>query len=92
MPDSDTAEFPRFFEGEGIVGHVLATGDGYVAIDCESDPIYKRFTKAEQLGSLMAQPLKYGDSVMGVLSVHSAGRRVEFTDHDQEFVRALADV
>ena len=95
VPDTGVTEFPRFFEGvegEGIVGYVLATGDGYVAADCDSDPIYKRFTGPEQLGSLMAQPLKYGDNVIGVVSVHSTGRRVEYTKHDQEFVRALADV
>ena len=92
IEDPDLTEFARFIEGEGIAGHVLKTGDPYVASNCTRDKKYKHFSKPPQMRSLMAVPLKYGERVLGVLCVHTITRQAQFSVHDQTFVQGLAHI
>ncbi len=56
-------------EGNGVTGHVAATGESYLCQDTAGDPLY--LEGATGARSSMTVPLKYHDEVIGTLNVES---------------------
>jgi signal transduction histidine kinase len=57
--------------GEGIIGHVAATGEQYVRQDVENDETAKHIPGTPQVEkqSLIAVPIKLQDTTLGVMSI-----------------------
>ncbi len=75
---------------EGIIGHVAATGQGYVANDVDQDPYYVADPLLPETRSEMAVPIRAGDRVLGVLDLNS-DQPGAFDDDDLFVAQSLAD-
>lgn len=69
-------------EGQGISGHVAATGEPYLCQDTAKDPRY--VYGLDQAGSSLTVPLRLFDRVVGVFNVESY-RANAFNKHDRQF-------
>lgn len=84
MPESDA----MLMRGEGIVGHVIRTGECVVAPDAAADPRYipgRRRTRAE-----IAVPIPGAGGTVGALNLES-DRPGAFGEDDLEVLRFFAD-
>ncbi len=75
---------------EGIIGHVAATGQGYVANDVHQDPYYIPDQLLPETRSELAVPIRAGDRILGVLDLNS-DRLAAFGEDDLFVVQSLAD-
>ena len=73
-------------EGNGVSGHVAATGRSYVCPDTEKDPYY--LPGLENARSCLAVPLMLRDEVIGVFNVESV-QPAAFTELDRQFAEIL---
>ncbi len=75
----------RLATGEGLVGHVAATGRAQAFRNAQTDPHYRHFpgTGEEEFQSLMAAPLKVAS--LGVLNDFSIGVLVVQTREERGF-------
>jgi len=76
--------------GQGIVGHVAATGEEIVAEDVSRESRYRHVDCLPETRSEAALPLRVENRVLGVLDVQS-DRPGRFTETDVLVLRALAD-
>lgn len=74
-------------EGNGICGHVAATGESYLCRDISSDPRYRE--GLNDAASSLTVPLKLHDRVIGVLNVESRTRNA-FDENDRRFAEIFA--
>ena len=75
---------------EGIVGHVMATGEPRIVMDVGKDAVFFDNPELPDTHSEMALPLKGENRVMGALDVQSTERGA-FTDEDIQMLSLLAD-
>ena len=76
---------------EGIVGHVSATGEAYVAQNVEEDPIFVPDAGSKEICSELALPLQTRGEFIGVLSVQSQ-QLDAFREEDVAVLQTLADL
>jgi CheY-like chemotaxis protein/GAF domain-containing protein len=69
-------------EGNGISGHVAATGRSYICTDVQHDPIYRE--GLDNAGSSLTVPLQLHDEVIGVFNIES-NSTAAFDDNDRQF-------
>jgi diguanylate cyclase (GGDEF)-like protein len=74
--------------GEGIIGHVAATGQAHLAGDVSIDPHY--FSTAERSGSAVGVPMLDKGNLLGVIYVESIAKNAIQADHVQT-LQALAN-
>ncbi len=76
--------------GEGITGHVAATGEPFLTGDAANCGIGRLIQGTERIEeSLLAVPLRYGTSVEGVIVVSKLGRD-QFDGDDLRLLEVLA--
>lgn len=79
-----------FAPGEGVSGHVIATGEPMVVEDTRNDArVAQHITEPEAIRSLMHVPIKIGDEVFGVFNVNWVQPRA-FSNYDRRLFLALA--
>lgn len=76
--------------GEGIVGHVAATGKEYIAQDIQNDPFFKPVDSLPDTKSEVVLPLRVENRILGVMDLQSDKPKV-FHENDLLVLRALAD-
>jgi ligand-binding sensor domain-containing protein/signal transduction histidine kinase len=87
---AETLAQTAFEVGEGVVGHVAASGEPAVVEDTHEDArIARRFTDPEGIRSLMHVPIKVGGQVFGVFNVNYGEPRA-FDQDDVRLFTALA--
>jgi diguanylate cyclase (GGDEF)-like protein len=76
--------------GDGITGHVAATGEPFIAGDAAHCEIARRIPGTEEIEeSLLAVPLRYGPTVVGVIVVSKLGTD-QFDGDDLRLLEVLA--
>ena len=80
----------RFRLGEGITGHVAATGQPYIADNVRQDPHYIIDELLTESRSELAVPIRAGDRILGVLDLNSEQVH-RFDDADLFVTQSLAD-
>jgi diguanylate cyclase (GGDEF)-like protein len=76
--------------GEGITGHVVATGRSHYAPDANTDPYAVTIPGTFDLDeSILAVPLRHGDRVTGAVVLSKLGID-QFDDEDMRLLEALA--
>ncbi|MDZ7342808.1 MAG: GAF domain-containing sensor histidine kinase [candidate division KSB1 bacterium] len=78
---------PNIELGEGIIGHVLKTGESYLCPDVTEDPYY--FATWPEARSEIAAPLIIDGDVKGILDIESAEFNA-FTKRDLKVLTMLA--
>jgi len=85
------AEGLRFRIGqEGIIGHVAATGQGYIANDVQQDPYYVADKLLTGTRAELAVPIRVGERLLGVLDLNS-DQPDAFDEEDLFIAQSLAD-
>ncbi|WP_435009365.1 response regulator [Tundrisphaera lichenicola] len=74
-------------EGNGVTGYVAATGQSYLCLDTEADPLY--LEGAAGARSSLTVPLIYHGIVIGTLNVEN-GQVNAFDDRDRQFLEIYA--
>lgn len=81
---------PKVKLGAGITGRVAVTGDPIFVEYMREDPRMVIIAPADQeLGSMLAVPLKSGCKVIGVMALMSDSRR-DFTHHESQLLSTIA--
>lgn len=85
-------ETVRIAPGQGIAGHVLATGEAVLVDDLSRD---RRFAPSEwakryDTGSLLSVPLRSRERVIGVLNVNNKRSGETFSAEDQNLLLTIA--
>ncbi|RMF45977.1 MAG: GAF domain-containing protein [Anaerolineae bacterium] len=75
---------------EGIVGHVISTGEPRIVQDTSEDPYYLPNALLPDTRSEMVLPLKVGDRVLGALDVQSNHPNAFLSD-ELQILQILAD-
>lgn len=76
--------------GQGIIGHVAESGQALLVNDVTANPLYVPLGALSETRGELAAPLKFGDSVMGVLDVQS-DQKGAFGEGDLFVLQTLAD-
>ena len=77
--------------GEGISGHVAATGEPLLVTDVELDPRFQRRNHERYYtASFISAPLVHVGAVRGVINVNNKSTRADFTKEDLDLLQALA--
>jgi CheY-like chemotaxis protein/GAF domain-containing protein len=74
-------------EGNGVTGHVAATGKSYLCPDTAADPLY--IQGAPGARSSLTVPLMLGDQVIGTFNVESPNINA-FTEQDLQFAEIFS--
>jgi two-component system, sensor histidine kinase SagS len=74
-------------EGQGVTGHVAATGKSYLCPDTAADPLYLQGLTGAH--SSLTVPLIYQDHVIGTFNVESP-RLNAFTEEDRQFAESFS--
>ncbi len=74
-------------EGQGVTGHVAATGKSYLCLDTETDPLYLQGSAGAR--SSLTVPLIYQDVVIGTFNVESPKPNA-FGEDDQQFAELFS--
>jgi two-component system, sensor histidine kinase SagS len=74
-------------EGQGVTGHVAATGESYRCDDTRTDPLYLQGSAGAR--SSLTVPLIYQDQVIGTFNVESP-RANAFGEDDQQFAELFS--
>ena len=89
-PDRTAAQVFRTRVGDGITGHVAATGQPFISGDAAKSEIARRIPGTEEIEeSLLAVPLRYGPTVVGVTVVSKLGVD-QFDEDDLRLLEVLA--
>jgi signal transduction protein with GAF and PtsI domain len=83
---------PPFPIGQGVLGHIVETGQSLYIADVRSDPLYLRqdLARDEGLVSLLAVPLRVRDKVIGVINCYTA-QETQFSKEERAFFMTLAN-
>jgi PAS domain S-box-containing protein len=84
---AEEVKVPIIPVGQGITGHVAATGQAYRSSDTADDPLYQRADS--QTRSELSVPLLIGEQVIGVINAESV-RPHAFTQADERLLTTLA--
>ncbi|NOH03106.1 MAG: GAF domain-containing protein [Chloroflexi bacterium] len=76
--------------GAGIVGYVALTGRPRIALDTSADVVFFNNPDLPETRSEISLPLKYGNTVVGVLDVQSLHPSA-FSNDDADTLSALAN-
>lgn len=87
--DAEASRRPLFaaFTGNGVTGHVAATGRSYLCPDTRTDPIY--LPGAPDARSSLTVPLRLADRVVGTFNVESP-RPNDFDGEDLQFAEIFS--
>jgi PAS domain S-box-containing protein len=78
--------------GEGITGEVARRREGLIVNDYRASPFaHPAFLDRSPVRAVLAEPLLYGDRLLGVLVVNHLGANRTFHPEDRHFFRLLAD-
>lgn len=78
--------------GEGIVGSAAAIGNGIIIEDAEMDARIPTYTDAFlKIHSLVVIPMRFGNEVLGVLTLANRTDETPFTPSDLSLLQAMAD-
>jgi diguanylate cyclase (GGDEF)-like protein len=80
-------------EGEGVAGHVAATGDPLVVPDVNLDPMWSAYAAENpqmHLQSIACLPIRHGDRTLAVLQLHNS-KLDRLPDSSISFLRVLCD-
>ncbi|MBI5029873.1 MAG: PAS domain S-box protein [Chloroflexi bacterium] len=75
--------------GEGISGHVIATGKPYLCNDVHSDPTFAFPEMLDQVKSIACAPLNAQDYTIGALGIM---RTTEITEQELRLLAGVADI
>jgi CheY-like chemotaxis protein/GAF domain-containing protein len=75
-------------EGNGISGHVAATGRSYISYDTTTDPRY--VSGIHDARSSLTVPLRLNDKVIGIFNVEST-KPAAFNEEDRQFAEKFAN-
>lgn len=91
LPQEVVAEV-KVAPGEGVAGHVLASGEAVLIDDLASDGRFRLGEKPHRYrsGSLLSVPIRTQDRVIGVLNVNNKHNRDPFSGADQELLAMIA--
>ncbi|MBX3364891.1 MAG: response regulator [Phycisphaeraceae bacterium] len=86
---AEVADFELYagLEGNGIIGHVAATGESYVCEDADSDPLFMPGATGARCS--LTVPLKLADRVIGVVDAEST-RSHAFSEEDRLYAERFA--
>lgn len=89
---ADIVESVRVAPGEGISGHVLASGEAVLIDDLSRDGRFPSSGGGDryQTRSLLSVPIRCRDQVIGVLNVNNKRSGETFTADDQNLLAAIA--
>lgn len=73
--------------GNGVTGYVAATGNSYLCLDTENDPLYLVGNATAR--SSLTVPLKRHDGILGTFNVESSQENA-FNEKDQEFLELFS--
>ncbi|MDP2936167.1 MAG: PAS domain S-box protein, partial [Dehalococcoidia bacterium] len=74
---------------QGITGHIIQTGQPYVSVDPQKDPLFERKHLLEGINEAPFDPLMVQGEVLGVLGV---GRSAPIIGEDVRLLTAVADM
>lgn len=80
--------------GNGPTGRAFRTGDVEVAQDIVEDPEFEPWreaAEAQNFRSSAAIPLRYGDTIYGVLNIYT-GQAFAFDEREQEVLKELGEI
>jgi len=86
-PDYDSFVIRPSLEGNGISGHVAASGRSYVCHNIAADPLY--LPGVEGARSSLTVPLRVHDKVIGIMNVESLAPSA-FTEEDRQLGEIFA--
>lgn len=75
-------------EGNGISGHVAATGRSYISYDTTTDPRY--VSGIQDARSSLTVPLRLSDKVIGIFNVES-NKPAAFDEEDRQYAEKFAN-
>ena len=87
IPESAGRDIHAAPEGQGVTGHVAATGRSYLCPDTRTDPLY--LPGAPGARSSLTVPLLDGDQVLGTFNVESP-RPGAFGERDLQFAELFS--
>ncbi len=80
----------RLRPGEGVAGSVAARREGLIVNDYAASPLASAPVAVHGITAVMAEPLVYGDRLLGVIVVNDSGRGLQFTERDRRTLALLA--
>lgn len=88
----EDAFLSRIAPGEGISGHVFATGEPVLIEDLSTDGRFRAGGGAGRYrsGSLLSVPIRYQEETVGVLNVNTKVDGQPFTRADQDLLQSIA--
>jgi len=90
LPDEVMAQ-THIRSGEGIAGHVVATGQPLLVPDVEQDPRFRRRNHERYYtNSCVSVPLVFQGKVRGVINVNNKRSQAEFAGSDLRLLEAIA--
>jgi diguanylate cyclase (GGDEF)-like protein len=90
LPDEVMAQ-THIRSGEGIAGHVVATGQPLLVPDVEQDPRFRRRNHERYYtNSCVSVPLVFQGKVRGVINVNNKRSQEEFAASDLRLLEAIA--
>jgi CheY-like chemotaxis protein len=89
LPEAAGRKLLAKSDGNGVTGHVAATGRSYLCTDTTNDPRY--IAGSANARSSLTVPLVVGDDVIGTFNVESP-RPNAFTPHDLQFAETFSRV
>jgi signal transduction histidine kinase len=78
--------------GEGVAGHVVATGEALVVNDYQRSPRGAALFKAADLDAIVSVPLRWENQVFGALNVIDRSDRRPFNQEDVQLLRLFGDL
>ncbi len=91
--DEDLLQGARLQLGEGVAGHVAASGDPLVVPDVNLDPMWSQYAAEHpelHLQSIACLPIRHGDRTLAVLQLHNSKLDL-LPDSSISFLRVLCD-
>ena len=91
--DEEVVQNSMVGRGEGVAGHVWASGETLLVPDLDADADFSGLADHVSYGtrSLLSVPLIWDDRVVGVLNVNTRHDGLGFDDDDRLLLEALAD-
>jgi diguanylate cyclase (GGDEF)-like protein len=91
--DEKAAGYIKIKVGEGVAGHVAATGEPLVISSGDEDERFKKFQEwinRSRISSLLCVPLKIEDKVIGVINMVNKHEGEHFNENDIKLMMVLS--